>query len=659
MRRTVWLLVLTVLAVPLAVVGLSAPAAAHPYLIETIPQAGRAVAEPPKEIGLVFDEQVSLGPNAIVLDGQARGPVPTTEPERIQGRDGYKVVVRPDQVLPDGRYAVRWQVVGQDGHAVSGSFGFGVGSGVGRQVSGADAAGSTSTPGLPSATVLRWLVFAGLALVLGGLVGEWLVRARLARATAGRRLGAPRPWVLVGCLAGALGAAGLAVQQVGGGSLLAGVRGFGFATLLASEPGRLVGLELAAFLLAAAVSWRWRWATGVVLLVALVAEAGRNHLFVEAGGLGGLLVAVHLLAAAVWVGALIHVARTAFGWRGAAGDARALFVSYAYLAAVLYGLVVTTGTIGAIVMLPSLDALVGTGYGQVLLAKLALVLTVSALALVARHRLHGPSRLGDGLRIVHLVRGERAALAGVLAVTAILASMPTPTPDRQALAYPPPVRGTVLRMGELAGAINVGLVVAYDHLEVHAQAPESDPRAEQPYQLTAFRIADRKRRQLELDSCGQGCFFGTPSWREGTNVVDVRVDTPGWNGGQVRFEIPWPVRERPELLRRALDRMAAAPWIIVDEVVTSDTSRPDPPAGRQRLRGKELLELEPYKSGSVGTVAELDQQGRNTWIGFGLQSQEVYVRLLVAPDGRVIRETISSPRHLIRHRLTYPSDAQG
>lgn len=677
--RAVWIVVLTTLATLGGLVWWPLPANAHPYLIETLPQAGRAVDTPPREVGLVFDERVSIGPQAIVVDGQARGIVATTEPEQSPARGGQKVAVRPKQPLPDGRYAVRWQVVGEDGHAVTGSFGFGVGT----AASTSAAEGSTSTPGLPTAAVLRWLIFAGLALALGGLVGDRLARARLASAPADPPLVAPRPWMVSGCLAGAVGTLGLGIHQMGGGSLLAGLRQFDLATLVGSQPGRLILWELGAFLLAAGVaaavaatvaagSWRQRGPVGaavvvplrvallIALLAALAAEAGRNHLFVEAGTAGGLLVGVHLLAAAIWVGALLHVARTAFGWRGAAGQARALFVSYAYLALVLYLVVVATGTVGAIVLVPSFEALVDTAYGQTLLVKLALVLEASALALVARQRLLSPVRLGDGLRIVHLVRVERATLAVVLAVTAVLASMPTAAPESEAVAYPPPVRGAVLRLGAMAGQVNIGVVVASRHLEVQLEVPESDPGTDQSYRLRASRIGTQGkptegRASLDMRSCGQGCFFGTPNWHQGTNTVRMSVEAPGWHARTVRFEIPWPIRERPELLRRALDRMATAQRIVIDEVVTSDTSRPAPPAGRQRLGGKELLQLEPYKSGRVGTVAELDRQGRNTWIAFGLQSQQVYVRMLVTPDGRVLREVISSPRHLIRHRLTYPT----
>lgn len=629
------------------------PASAHPFLVETIPQAGYATQRPPEEIGLVFDERVSVGSEAIVVDGLARGIVPTSAPVQSQG--GRKVVVRPDEPLADGSYTVRWQVVGEDGHAVSGSFGFGVGTGP----LPAEAQGSTSTPGLPAAAVLRWLVFVGLALGLGGLVGHRLVRRQLRGEAPEQTLVAPRPWLMSGCVVGAVGAFGLALHQLGGGSLLAGITGFDLDALLGSGPGRLVAYEFVGFASAAvATADPRRRLVGVGLVVALLAEAGRNHLKVEAGTTGWLLVSVHLLAAAVWVGALVHVARTAFGWRSATGAARGLFVRYAVVAAVLYAAVLASGVIGAILVLPSVAALVATTYGQVLLAKLVLVLAGSVLALAARRRLLGPARLGAGLGIAPLVRGERVALVGVLAITAVLASMPTPQPvtaSDAALAYPPPVRGATLRLGALAGQVNVGIVAAPRHLEVHLQVPEADPQADQAYRVQDVQVrGEGGRAPLSLRSCGQGCFFGTPRWRDGHNVVKLAVRAPGWRGGRVAFAFDWPIRERPQLLERVRTTMAEQPRVRVVELVTSDTSRPTPPAMKFASSGKQLLSNQPYKSGRVSTVADLGRRGRGTWLAFALPAQEVYVRMLVAPDGRVLRERITSPRHLILHRFSYP-----
>jgi copper transport protein len=624
---------------------------AHPYLVRTLPQAGYAVADPPSEIGLVFDETVTFTEDAIVLDGQSRGIIATSSP--VASRQSQKLTVTPDSPLPDGRYVVRWQVIGEDGHPVTGSFSFGVGTG---PVDGADSS-STATPGVATGAVLRWSIFLGLGLALGGLMGDRLVRRRLARSTLTPPLERPHPWVRGGALAGLAGTVGLMIHQLGGGSILAGLRDFDAVSLWAAESGRMLVLEASGFALALLFGARHRPATLLALLIAIGAEAARSHLSVQRGVLGWSLVATHLVAAVVWVGALVHVSRAAFSWRGRSGESRALFVQYAGLALVLYVAVVATGTVAAVSVLPSVRALVESPYGRVLSAKLVLVAAVTVLALLARRRLaNGRPRGGLGIR--GLVSKERVSLVGVLLFTAVLSSMPTPpSGDEKSLTYPPPIRGDVIRLGALAGQVNVGVVTAQRHLEVHLEVPEFDPEVEQTYRLegTVTSPSGVKDR-IDFQSCGNGCFFATPSWQRGTNRLALTASAPGWHGGRAVIDVPWPVRDQSELLDRVLTTMAREPEIVVDEWVTSDTSRPMPSMPPESMSGKQLLRAEPYKSGKVGTVFDLEQSGENRWIAFGIRSQQVYVRLLVAPDGRLLKEEIVSPRHLIRHKFLYPTD---
>jgi copper transport protein len=626
---------------------------AHPYLVRTLPQAGYAVATPPSEIGLVFDETVTFNDDAIVVDGQSRGIIATSPP--TASRQSQKLTVQPETSLPSGRYVVRWQVIGEDGHPVTGSFSFGVGSGPLPTGS----ASSTETPGLAAGSLFRWFVFVGLAVALGGLVGDRLVQSRLTHAHS-HELNRPRPWVTAGALAGLIGTAGLAIHQLGGGSLLAGVRNFDASALWAAGPGQMLVLQAAGFTLALLFGAKHRPAAILALLVALGAEAGRNHLQVEAGISGWLLVAVHLVAAAVWVGALIHVSRAAFSWRGHSRSSRDLFLHYSALALALYLVVVGTGTLGAVVLLPSLEALVDSPYGRVLLAKLALVVAVTTLALLARRSLRRGRPVRRGLGLKGLVAGERTALVGILLLTAVLSSMPTPrSADSETIAYPPPIRGDVIRLGALAGQVNVGLVTAQRHLEVQLEVPELDPDVDQTYRLDGTVTNPRGvRRTIDFQSCGNGCFYATPVWKRGTSKVSLSVSAPGWRGRRAVLEVPWPVRNRSDLLDRVLKTLPQEPTVVVDEWVSSDTSRPVASMPPEPMTGKELFRAEPYKSGKVGTVFELKRTGEGTWIGFGLRSEQVYVRLLVAPNGRLVREEIVSPRHLIRHEFGYP-DGEG
>src|SRR4029453_3261213 len=76
----------------------------------------------------------------------------------------------PLGALADGTYTVAWRTVSRDdGHVSGGSFAFGVGvaAPTGGPPGTSDAAASTPAPS-PLATAGRWLLYWGLALLVGG-----------------------------------------------------------------------------------------------------------------------------------------------------------------------------------------------------------------------------------------------------------------------------------------------------------------------------------------------------------------------------------------------------------------------------------------------------------------------------------------------------------
>lgn len=206
-------------------------------------------------------------------------------------------------------------------------------------------------------------------------------------------------------------------------------------------------LLLAAFL---AVRWTvdervdWGAARGETLLLggsALVLAGAAGHAAaVEPGTALAITVdGIHLLAAGVWAGALIPLALLL----GAAGreegaDAR----PYAALAArrfarwALVAVVVLAGSgvANAATHVGSVAALVGTTYGRLLLAKLALLVPILLLA-AANRRLHLPRLAGDAATVGRPAMRALArfvALEGALALAlfAIVAALSVTPPAR-------------------------------------------------------------------------------------------------------------------------------------------------------------------------------------------------------------------------------------
>jgi putative copper export protein/mono/diheme cytochrome c family protein len=171
------------------------------------------------------------------------------------------------------------------------------------------------------------------------------------------------------------------------------------------------------------------WALGAA---AGAATAWASH-GVAAEPLGPVAVladAVHLVAAGVWLGALLPLALLL---RAASSEAGADARPYAVLAARRFSavalaamlLIVTTGLWSTWVEVGSAPALVGTRYGRLLLVKIALLGAVLGFAVVNRRRLL-PALSGEGAtvgrpamaRLSRFVAGELALGLVMIAVAA-------------------------------------------------------------------------------------------------------------------------------------------------------------------------------------------------------------------------------------------------
>jgi copper transport protein len=271
----------------------------------------------------------------------------------------------------------------------------------------------------------RWLLLIGLSVALGGLAGRGLARQYLARDdTPAGPARLPSPWALRGSLAGLVASAALLVTALaapGAAAALArppaaGRGGHGTAVIAAAE--------LACFAVAALLVRLRRPGWSVVPLSGVVlAEGLRAHPEGMIPVAGALLTYCHLLPAVLWAGMLVYTARTAIAWRAGPAAARGLFRVYGTAAAWLFGIVVVTGVLSAVLLVP-VSSLLTTTYGRFLVAKAALVAAAAALALASRAGLRRPAPPGTGLPLA--VRLEIGALAAVLAATGLLTVLTPP-----------------------------------------------------------------------------------------------------------------------------------------------------------------------------------------------------------------------------------------
>ncbi len=273
--------------------------------------------------------------------------------------------------------------------------------------------------------VLRW---AGLAGALGGLAGRGLARQYKDPAPAPL----PTPWALRSALLGAAATAALTGVVFAARALLAPGAHPAVAALVTVGQGELVAAECVAFVLAAAaLRLRQPGLSVLPLLGVIVAEAIRAHPegIVPVGG--ALLTICHVLPAVMWAGMLLYTLRAAVAWRHDPVAMRGLVRLYANAALWLFAVVVATGVVTALVLVPLHD-LLSTAYGIVVIVKAALVATVAGLAIAGRVWL-GREPTADAGPARATVR-ECAVLAAVLAITAVLTVLSPPNAPARAAA---------------------------------------------------------------------------------------------------------------------------------------------------------------------------------------------------------------------------------
>ncbi len=613
--------------------GLPAPAQAHATLLFTTPTADGAVPTSPPEIQLVFDQAVVPTDSALTVIGP-KGGIEVGAVELSHGGQVLSAAVR--ERLDPGEYEVAWGVTARDGDSMAGEFRFAVGSSAGLSLTPQ----APATPGAGLIGVLRWLLFAGLALLLGGMAGD-----RLARRTS--EPGDPRPLLRTGAVLAVVATVGLALVQAGAGSLLNGISRVG--ALIDSTPGRLAVAELGLALLILLVRRRPVAITGAVGIAVL--EGMRAHPHAELPGWGALLVTIHLLAAAAWIGALVHTVRVARR-RGGLG-ARAVVVAYARLALWLVVAVLLAGTLAAVTLIPLDDivsVLTRTPYGRWLSFKLGLVLLALGFALAARWFLRGGSRQPSAA-----ARMEVGALAGVLAASAALTALAPPAAGDAPLPFPPPPSGPVVALGTRAGWIGIGATASQGQLVVRLVTPDfhasETETGDEDYTLAGnLSAATGRPHKLQFRACGKGCFVAQVAWSPGHSTVTLNADGERFNGGTTAVIVPWPARPAPDLLRKAVAATDHEPSVVIHEQVTSDTGSGLGDLTGIPLTGREYLNTGPFGSGRAPVVVRLDEHT----LALGYPAEATYALLTLDHHDRIVREVLAAPNHLVTRTLVYP-----
>jgi copper transport protein len=386
---------------------LPAPASAHALMVSVDPAPGTVLTASPGLVRLTFSEPVTpfgRGIDVFAPDGRR-----VSGSSVARGSSLVSDLVSPRD-LPEGTYRVEWRVVAQDTHPSRGSYTFSVGhpgTVPGGEVPAGDF-GAAAPLGLFLQALARWLHFLGFALSFGVLAFQLVVLRQSETGPPLRRLVFLGIGLLVVAEPIALVAQAASLGTIDSPSL---------ADVLGSAFGRLLALRVSAAVLLWGVlgalretRGRGAWAVLVLGAALAVVDGLAGHTIRGLPEvLAYALTAVHEAAMVVWVGGfagLLAVLSTA-------SDRRALVARFGRLAAVSVGILVLSGGLLALVHLRGPADLLFSAYGLTLAIKL---LAVAAALLAA----------WLGVRRARSGRPEIVALAGVLALAALLASLPPP-----------------------------------------------------------------------------------------------------------------------------------------------------------------------------------------------------------------------------------------
>jgi copper transport protein len=436
-------------------------AAAHANVRSTSPPNEAVVQRTPARVVVRFDEAIETSLGSVrVLDASGR----RVDSGDITRPTASSVAVAIGRTLPRGSYTVAWRVISADTHPVHGAFVFSVGAAsADADAVAAKVLASQSTPRSISVSfgLVRLIGFVLMLAIAGGALALVVV-LRDASDRVRRLL-----WLVLagaGALLVPVCAAGIVFQgaSAGGFGLTQSLRWTVVSSVVDSRFGvwwtvrAVAGAAIVLTALAARRIQLAEFATLALGFLLLVTASASAHARVD-GTFTLVADVVHLLAAAAWTGGLAAVVAALV----LAGPDRWPLAAKAVprFSTVAVGAVVAlviAGVFGGYQEVRAWRGLWETTYGQLLLAKVGLL--VPLLALGAYNNRFAVPRLRREIasiveqrRFLRMAVAELVLFVGVLGVTAALVAEP---PARASVAPSGPVE----RQAEL-GPFQLNLVV--------------------------------------------------------------------------------------------------------------------------------------------------------------------------------------------------------
>jgi putative copper export protein/methionine-rich copper-binding protein CopC len=428
---------------------------AHAHLKKSVPGAKSTLDSSPPAIRLWFSEQPELSFTKVTLADSAGVDVAVGAVEKDpEGPMAVRVPIVG--TLGNGLYTVSWKTAAADGHPSSGKFSFRVAAAVAAAappvpmpvaVAPTPPPAQISTPAetrepsalTPAFIVVRAISFAMLLSVIGAVAFRFVVLPRaigldasasddIAMRIASFATGASALFLLA-----ALAKLYLEMRMLSGNAAMDAEHlrtmtmstswGSAWRAQLLAALGAFVGFMVVQRI---AAGW-WLAALSAITLAVASAFGGHAASAEQVRTLAVATDALHILGAAGWMGSLLWLVVAAVGPGRSASRVASLVHAFSPAALAFAVIIAVTGLVSAWLRLGQLSALWSSGYGQVLLVKLALL---AVLAFIGFHNWQRVRpTLGTDEATVRLERSAKLELGVgllIIVVTAILVATPTP-----------------------------------------------------------------------------------------------------------------------------------------------------------------------------------------------------------------------------------------
>ncbi len=438
------------LAAALLTLTVATPASAHADFISSTPGPFDIWNVPPTYVRVTVSEAVEPGTPEITVTA-SNGSRVDTGPTQLSPTDPTTFTVNLEPGLAPSVFTVTWSVVSaDDGHLTAGNFYFMIAYKNGTLPGQFPQTGTiaVSQPISPPDVALEGAGFIAFSALFGGmLLAALLWIPAGSELEASERTGPAEGLNALLRLArlGALAFAVVAAARIA--ENLAATPGLGLAqafasTFLVALAAQAV-LALAVLLLLTHVLTRpsdgafrerpWEFLPALFLgFMLILLEVAVSHSATSTNDwpLGPIADATHLYGAALWVGGLLGILRVRRWLREPTNPefSRAVLEGFSRFAFLGVVLVVSAGVVLGIVLIGTVDSLVGTPYGWVVLAKGAVLVPMVVVGAWNRRSLRRAKAearpRADAVRLVaRNVRAEAVLGAAVLLLAGLLVTM--------------------------------------------------------------------------------------------------------------------------------------------------------------------------------------------------------------------------------------------